>query len=154
MQTIERAAWPAALVGALDMIVRHLRAILGTDRDVHAPTFASRRLLLSRDKLGFSLHDTVIYAGTETPIRYSHHIEAVYCVAGAGEMEVVETGETYQLRPGTLYALDNHEGHLLRARTELRMICVFTPPLTGREVHDSNGAYPLIADEALATERT
>lgn len=136
------------------MIVRQLRAILGTDRDVQAPTFASRRLLLSRDKMGFSLHDTVIYAGTETPIRYSHHLEAVYCVAGAGEVELVETGEIHQLRAGTLYALDNHDRHLLRARTEMRMICVFSPPLTGREVHDSDGAYPLIADERTRHEAT
>jgi L-ectoine synthase len=26
-------------------------------------------------------------------------------------------------------------------------MCVFTPPVTGREVHDGDGAYPLIADE-------
>jgi L-ectoine synthase len=136
------------------MIVRHLRAVLGTERDVQAPTFASRRLLLSRDKMGFSFHDTLIYAGTETPICYSHHLEAVYCVAGSGEVELVETGEIYQLRPGTFYAVNNHERHLLRARTEMRMICVFTPPLTGFEVHDSEGAYPLIKTRRSAHEAT
>ena len=65
--------------------------------------------------------------------------------------ELVETGEIHPLRPGTLYALDSHERHLLRARTEMRMICVFNPPLTGREVHDSEGAYPLIGDEVPGT---
>jgi L-ectoine synthase len=25
----------------------------------------------------------------------------------------------------------------------MRMVCVFTPPLTGREVHDREGAYPV-----------
>lgn len=133
------------------MIVRRLDTILGTDRDVRAPTFASRRLLLSRDKMGFSFHDTVIYAKTETPICYANHLEAVYCVAGEGEIELVDSGEIHQLRPGTLYALDNHERHVLRARTELRMICVFNPPLTGHEVHDSQGAYPLIEDAAVST---
>ncbi|MGZ4575073.1 MAG: ectoine synthase, partial [Mycobacteriaceae bacterium] len=26
----------------------------------------------------------------------------------------------------------------------MRMLCVFNPPVTGREVHDENGVYPLI----------
>jgi len=27
----------------------------------------------------------------------------------------------------------------------MRMLCVFNPPVTGQEVHDENGVYPLIA---------
>ena len=45
---------------------------------------------------------------------------------------------------GTLYILDRHDRHILRAETDLRMVCVFTPPLTGNEVHDENGVYPLL----------
>jgi hypothetical protein len=26
------------------------------------------------------------------------------------------------------------------------MVCVFTPALTGREVHDADGAYPLLPE--------
>jgi L-ectoine synthase len=26
----------------------------------------------------------------------------------------------------------------------MRMLCVFNPPVTGREVHDENGVYPLV----------
>jgi L-ectoine synthase len=29
----------------------------------------------------------------------------------------------------------------------MRTVCVFTPPVTGREVHDEDGAYPLLAPE-------
>jgi len=32
---------------------------------------------------------------------------------------------------------------MLRAHTELKLACVFNPPLTGQEVHDENGVYPL-----------
>ncbi len=28
----------------------------------------------------------------------------------------------------------------------MRMICIFNPPLTGREVHDKTGAYPLVRE--------
>ena len=57
-------------------------------------------------------------------------------------------GPTYQIRPGTLYALNGHEKHLLRARKEMRMICTFNPPLTGTEVHDEDGVYPAMVAEA------
>ncbi|HRP75517.1 MAG TPA: ectoine synthase [Rhodocyclaceae bacterium] len=130
------------------MIVRRLDEIIGTDRDVRAAkgTWVSRRLLLRDDGMGFSFHETTIFGGTETRIWYKNHLEAVYCVGGAGEIEDLETGEIHQIEDGTMYALNGHEKHLLRARQDLRMICVFCPPLTGREDHDEEGAYPLIED--------
>lgn len=126
------------------MIVKHLNDIVNTKDDVDTPTWNSRRLLLNKDKMGFSLHDTLIKAGTETFIWYRHHVEAVYCIEGEGEIEVAD-GRTYRIQPGMLYALDGHEKHRLRATTQMRMICVFNPPLTGAEVHDEKGTYPLLA---------
>lgn len=124
------------------MIVRRLDEIEDTDRDVRAPTFASRRFLLAKDGVGFSFHDTVLHAGSVTSMWYRHHVEAVYCVAGRGTLEDLETGEVHAIAPGTLYCLDGHERHVLRADTELRMICVFDPPCTGDETHDADGVYP------------
>lgn len=124
------------------MIVRTLAQIEGSERDVEAPTWRSRRLLLASDGMGFSLHDTVLAAGTDTEMCYLHHVEAVYCIAGEGELQELPDGRTWPIAPGTLYALDGHERHVLRAKTELRMVCVFDPPVTGREVHGDDGAYP------------
>ena len=132
------------------MIVRTLEDIVSTEQDVEAPTFKSRRLLLRKDGMGFSFHDTILYAGTETYIWYKNHLEAVYCVDGEGELEVVPNGPVIEIRPGTMYALDGHERHYLRAKTDLRMMCVFTPPLTGQEVHDEEGVYPLMEDPVLS----
>jgi L-ectoine synthase len=128
------------------VIVKKIQDLLGTDRDVAAPNgnWHSRRLLLAGDGMGFSMHDTTICAGTETYIYYKHHLEAVYCVAGRGEIEDLTTGEIHPIEDGTLYALDQHEKHLLRASEDLRMVCVFNPPLTGTEVHDEEGTYPLL----------
>ncbi|TDD14461.1 ectoine synthase [Nonomuraea diastatica] len=130
------------------MIVRSLKDITGTERDVEAPTWRSRRLVLAREKVGFSLHETVLYAGTETSMWYANHVEAVFCVEGEGELTNEETGEKHRIEPGTMYLLDGHERHTLRARTDVRTVCVFNPPCTGREVHDENGVYPLIKEEA------
>ena len=128
------------------MIVRTLDEILDTDQDVRGPTFASRRLLLKKDCMGFSLHDTVMPAGTETTLWYANHLEAVYCIEGTGEIEDLDHGETHQLAPGSLYALNGHEKHIVRIHTDMRFICVFNPPITSGEVHGPDGSYPLMDD--------
>ena len=127
------------------MIIRQLQQIIDSDRDVEAPNgnWVSRRLLLKQEEMGFSMHDTIIRAGTETYIWYKHHLEGVYCVAGRGEIEDLESGKIHPIEDGTLYALNGHERHYLRAFEDMRMICVFNPPLTGREVHTKEGYYPL-----------
>lgn len=129
------------------MIVRRLEDLIGTERDVEGPTFRSRRLLLAGDRMGFSLHDTVLHAGTETHIWYRHHLEAVYCIEGEAEIVELPDGPTHRIEPGTMYALDGHEEHLLRALSDFRVVCVFTPPLTGREVHREDGSYPLLTED-------
>ena len=125
------------------MIVRSLEEVKDTERDVRTPNWASRRLLLKRDGMGFSLHETTVFPGTEASICYVNHLEAVYCIEGEGEVETLEDGKVHPIRPGVVYALNRHDRHYLRARTEMRLVCVFNPPLTGREVHDANGVYPL-----------
>lgn len=128
------------------MIVRRLDDVAGSDREVQAPTWTSRRFLLAADGMGFSMHDTVVRAGTETEMCYEHHLEAVYCIAGRGHVQVLPAGPSYAIEPGTLYALDGNERHLLCAETDLRMVCVFNPPLVGPEVHGKDGAYPILED--------
>lgn len=128
------------------MIVRTLEEVKDTERDVRAPNWASRRLLLKSDGMGFSLHETTIFPGTETYIRYANHLEAVYCIEGEGEIETLDDGKTHAIRPGVVYALDRHDRHYLRAKSALRLVCVFNPPLSGREVHDANGVYPLLEE--------
>jgi L-ectoine synthase len=130
------------------MIVRTLDDIIGTKRDVGAPTWRSRRLVLAGENPGFSLHDTVMYAGTETRMWYANHIEAVYVIEGRGELVNEDTGERHVLAPGTMYLLNGHEHHTVRAETDIRTVCAFNPPVTGGEVHDENGAYPLMMPES------
>ena len=124
------------------MIVRRVDDLDGTDRETVAGTWRSRRFLLADDGMGFSFHETTIGAGTETRMWYKHHLEAVYCVAGRGTIEDLATGEVHEIADGTMYALDEHDRHVLRATEEMRMICVFNPPCIGGETHDADGAYP------------
>ena len=123
------------------MIVRTLDEARGTNADVKSEGWRSRRLLLASDGMGFSLHDTIIDEGAVLEMWYRHHLEAVYCIEGSGELENPDTGQRWRIAEGTVYALDRHDRHVLRARTRMRMVCVFNPPVTGREVHDADGAY-------------
>lgn len=128
------------------MIVKTLDDIVGTEDETSAENWTSRRFLLKKDNMGFSLNDTIIYAGTETYIWYKHHLEAVYCIEGEGEVETLKDGKVYPIKAGTMYALDQNEKHYLRAKTDMRMVCVFNPPLTGKETHDEEGVYPLLTE--------
>ena len=126
------------------MIVRNVKDVIGTDQEIVTENWTSRRVLLSKDGMGFSFHETVIFPGTETHIHYQNHLEAVWCIEGDGEIETIADGRRFALVPGVVYALDQHDEHWLRGgREPLRVICVFNPPLTGREVHDDSGVYPL-----------
>ncbi|UJF32349.1 ectoine synthase [Paenibacillus hexagrammi] len=125
------------------MIVRNLRDIAGTEHDVDTENWSSVRLLVKKDGVGFSLHETIIKPETESTFWYKNHVEAVYCTEGEGEVEVLETGVVYPIQAGTLYVLNGHEKHTLRAKTQMRMVCVFNPPCSGNEVHDEEGTYPL-----------
>ncbi|WP_458735120.1 ectoine synthase [Zobellella taiwanensis] len=133
------------------MIVRTLADCEKTERRVESETgtWDSTRMLLKDDKMGFSFHITTIYANTETHIHYQNHLEAVYCISGDGEIQTLDDNKVYQIRPGTLYVLDQHDEHLLRGGSEdMKLACVFNPPLTGKEVHDADGVYPLETEEA------
>lgn len=125
------------------MIVKQMQEISGSKQDIDTTNWRSIRMLLKDDKMGFSMHHTIIKAGTETYIWYKNHLEAVYCIKGEGEIELIESGDIYSIKPGTLYALNNHDKHYLRAESEMHMVCVFNPPLAGTEVHGEDGSYPL-----------
>ncbi|MEV6066512.1 ectoine synthase [Nocardia sp. NPDC052001] len=127
------------------MIVRTTSEITGTDRDVAEAGWRSKRIVLGGDGVGFSFHETTIEAGTEHEFHYRNHVEAVWLVEGDGTLEDLDNGVTYDLGPGSMYLLNGHEKHRLRTRTRMRMLCVFNPPVTGKEVHDENGVYPLVA---------
>ena len=125
------------------MIVRSVQDIINTDRDVRGDVWASRRLLLAKDGagLGFSLNETIVEAGAQLDLWYKHHIEANYIVEGEGTVEDVVTGKVYPLKPGTTYTVGKHDRHIVRATTRMKLLCVFSPPLTGRETHDADGSY-------------
>jgi L-ectoine synthase len=124
------------------VIVNSLTDVIGTPDHASGDGWESRRLLLARDGLGYSLHDTVVAEGQTLELEYKNHVEANYCIAGKGTVTNASTGDVFPLSEGTVYVLDRHEPHILTAlKGDLRLVCVFTPALSGQETHDSDGSY-------------
>ena len=129
-------------LACLPVIVRSLDEVIGTERDVQGEGWRSRRILLRADGMGFSLHDTVVEAGAELEMEYRHHLEACYCLEGSAEIEELASGARHAIGPGVLYALNEHDRHVVRVKETLRLVCVFNPPLAAAETHDASGAFP------------
>ncbi len=131
------------------MIVRDINKIIKSDSDrvVTDAQWTSIRMLLADDGMGFSFHITFLKEGSEHTFEYKNHFESVYCMKGKGSITALATGETHQIAPGVMYALNEHDRHVLRAEEELVMACVFNPPVTGKEVHGADGSYA-VAEEA------
>jgi L-ectoine synthase len=129
------------------MIVRQFGKCEQSNRRIVTKNWESTRMLLKNDGMGFSFHITTIYPGTSTHMWYQNHLESVYCIEGTGRIEEVASGKSHDIEPGTLYALNEHDEHVLHAETRLVLACVFNPPLLGTEVHNEDGVYPLEAQE-------
>ncbi len=128
------------------MIVRDTTQLHGTEKQVFNERWHSTRLLLASDGMGFSFHITVLEAGSEHVFEYKHHFESVYCIRGEGTIEDLKTNKVYPIRPGVMYALDQHDRHRLSAHSELEMACCFNPPVTGTEIHREDGSYAPASD--------
>lgn len=131
------------------MILRTMAQAAREGRKIVSPdgNWDSTRLLLKDDKMGFSFHITTIFKGANFRMHYQNHLESVYCISGQGEIENLDDGKIHPIEPGTIYILDQHDKHILRAFEEMKMACVFNPPLNGKEVHNKEGAYELEAEK-------
>ncbi|MEQ9038952.1 MAG: ectoine synthase [Silicimonas sp.] len=125
------------------MIVRDFNKIVDGERDrvVSDAQWTSVRMLLAEDGMGFSFHITFLEEGSVHTFEYKNHFESVYCMKGRGRIKDLATGETHEIVPGVMYALNEHDRHTLTADEELVMACVFNPPVTGNEVHREDGSY-------------
>lgn len=131
------------------MIIRNLKYVKNNNMVVNCPKggFISNRFLLEKDKMGFTITNTVIPINGKQHWHYKNHFEACYCIKGKGIITDLKTNEKFEIVKDTLYALNNNDDHLFEAIEEVVLICVFNPPLKGKEVHDKNGIYKIIKEK-------
>lgn len=125
------------------MRVIHTDFLLDTAREVDCPKggFKSIRVLLEEDGMGYTLTKTIIPKGEPQFWHYKNHLETCFCIQGRGILKQTETGEVHEIVPGSVYILDQNDPHTFQALEEVVLVCVFNPPLTGREVHKEDGSY-------------
>jgi L-ectoine synthase len=128
------------------MLVRSLDEITDTDLDVRGDGWRARRLFVRDDGLGFSLSETTVSEGAELAVWYKHHQEACFVIEGAAEVTERDTGAVHRIGPGDAYA-PGQDRHTVRVLEPLRLVCVFSPALTGRETHDADGSYLPATDD-------
>lgn len=132
------------------MKVVDVLALHGTEREVNCPKggFTSLRMLLASDKMGFTMTRTTVHPTKDfQKWHYKHHVEACYCIKGHGLLRV-GNGKPQKIAPGTLYVADKHDKHFFKALEPVVLICVFNPPLVGKEVHQEDGSYTLMEAES------
>ena len=122
------------------MIVRTLDEIEGTELDVRGEGWRAQRLFVKADGLGFSLSETTVDGGAEMNLWYKHHNEACFVIEGEAEITERDTGAVHRIGPGDAYAPE-HDRHTIRVLSPLRLVCVFSPALSGQETHDADGSY-------------
>lgn len=114
---------------------------LPIDRKVNFHAGVSNRILLKSDGMGFGLTKTVIQPSAGKVFQhYKNHLEACYCVSGYGIL-TDEDGNEFGITEGVTYVLDKNDKHWFEALEETVLICVFNPPLIGKEVHREDGSY-------------
>ncbi|HEX2765898.1 MAG TPA: ectoine synthase [Candidatus Limnocylindria bacterium] len=122
------------------MLVRTLAEITDGPNDVRGDGWRARRHFVRADGLGFSMSETTVDAGAVMNLWYKHHQEACYVIEGEAEITERDTGVVHRIGPGDAYA-PQHDRHTIRVLSELRLVCVFNPALTGTETHDADGSY-------------
>ena len=100
------------------------------------------RMLNAGDGMGFSLSRTSVKAGVTQDLWYKNHWEANLLLDGTLEVIDKTTGDHHVLGKGDVYCVGPNDPHQLVSQTDVELLCVFNPPLTGEEVHDDDGAYP------------
>ena len=123
------------------MIVRSVEELAGTGREVRGDAWTSTRLLVAADEMGFTLTQTIVEPGMDAELHYTHHLEACLVIEGAVEVTDRASGEVHTVPAGSMYALDRHDRHRIRALERSRLVCVFAPALTGTETHRPDGSY-------------
>lgn len=103
--------------------------------------FTSFRMLTKKDGMGFGLCKTIIPKGGPHHWHYKHHLEACYCISGHGVIRSLDNGDEHQIGPDDMYVLDKNDDHVFTAFTDVVLISIFNPPLTGDEVHNKDGSY-------------
>ena len=139
-------------------VIRSVKGITGTERDIDWGQGHSYRLLLKCDGFSIGLTNTTQHPGAPAKMQYRNHVETVYFYTG-GEIKYIFDEETVESKTdrgnGMMICINSHEKHIadtshITSGEDAMAICIFTPPLVGKESHslsaDDYSSYDLFLD--------
>ena len=131
-------------VGAKEMFVRSVESVRaeGGEKVLGNGSVIASRLLTASDNLGFSLSEVIVKAGACLDLWYKYHWEANLVLEGDVLLTDLTTMETRNLKAGDVYCVGPKDKHRLQPSTDLKLLAIFNPPLSGDEQHDEDGSYP------------
>ena len=123
---------PAAGISVPDPYRRVMTPLfMGDDPDIHG--------------VGFSIHITEWEPGCAVDNHaHADATEAMYCLSGTGI--ATTDGEDHPFIPGSMIVAPPGVFHRIEntGTEKLRVLCIFSPPVTGRSLRDR--AYAAVAD--------
>ena len=119
----------------LPLLVKSLREVVGSDRNVSFEGGYSRRFLAAPDGYNISFHNTLLHASFNAHLQYPHNVEANYFIKGYGEYSW-ENGQQhidFEKHHGTMLLVE-YDAHEVKIGAQDSIgICLFFPPLKGTE---------------------
>lgn len=100
------------------------------------------RFLIADDGLGFGFSEVRLRAGRAFDRWNKHHWNANLVLEGRLEITDLATDAVHKLESGALYCVGPKDRHRVATITEVHLLSVFNPPLTGTETPDADGAHP------------
>jgi L-ectoine synthase len=130
--------------GQEKMFVRTLQEVrdAGEEKELAEGNVIANRLLTSADKLGFSLSEVKVKADCHLDLWYKNHWEANLVLEGKVGLTDQNSGAVRVLDAGDVYCVGPEDPHRLSPVTDIKLLAIFRPPLSGNEKHDKDGAYP------------
>ena len=124
------------------MFVRTLEELRagGQEKVLAGGNVRAARLVTAADGMGFSMSDVRVAAGAEQHLWYKHHWEGNLIVEGSGRVTDQGSGQSWELAAGVLYCVGPGDRHVLRMSTDVRLLAIFNPPISGEERHDADAA--------------
>ncbi|MFC1752340.1 ectoine synthase [Thermoproteota archaeon] len=113
------------------VFIRTIEDIKGTKRDVRWLHGYSRRLLVKEDGQPFSFNVSTAKK-SEFDICYPDHDEINFVLEGSCIFTI--DGKEHQGKPGTLFILEKGKKMNMKILEDVKMICIFNPPLEDTEV--------------------
>ena len=127
------------------MFVRKIDDLIGSDkaekRTDGGSVLQGVHPLTREDRCGFSISDYSIKGPWNQDLQYKNHMEINFIVAGQVEILDLTGDKSWQITAGMIYIVGPKDRHRFSSPSDIHLISIFNPAISGTEKHDADGAF-------------